>query len=270
MMIETMLASALIICGVMCVFFILALFKKDNSVVDYGWGLGFIAVALVSLRWELPGWRSVLVTLLIIIWGLRLSNYIFRRKLGQGEDFRYRTWREEWGKWFVPRSFFQIFMLQGTLLWVIALPIVCINQSPSGRFGFLEALGLLLWMAGFGFEAVADRQLSQFKKENRGHVITTGLWRYSRHPNYFGEALLWWGIWLLALPLTNGWWLVISPLLITSLLLWVSGVPLLEKKYADDPEYQAYAWLTSKFIPWFPRNTKTIKSLPANRANGRE
>ncbi len=240
------------------IFFLVAQVIKNNSIVDMGWGAGFIVVTLVALFSQgTYTERSLLVAALVFIWGGRLSYHIVRRNWGKPEDFRYAKWRKEWGRWLVPRAFFQVFMLQGALMLVIAYPIILINANSTPGLRFLDFLGLLVWLTGFYFEAVGDKQLAQFKQDpaNKGHIIKTGLWKYSRHPNYFGEATMWWGIFILALSVPQGWTGIISPLTITGMLLFVSGVPMLEKKYQDNKEFQAYARVTSKFFPWFPKKT---------------
>lgn len=236
--------------------FLLALKKKDNSIVDIAWGLGFVGVAILTFFLK-EGWttRQILVSGLVFIWGTRLAIHIAIRNKGKGEDFRYAKWRKEWGRWFLLRSYFQVFMLQGVFLLVISLPIVFVNFSDGPGLSLTDFLGVGVWGVGFIFEAVGDYQLKRFKKrpENKGKIITTGLWKYTRHPNYFGEVAIWWGIFLLALPVKNGWFAILCPLLITFLLLRVSGVTMLEKKYAGNAEFEAYAKKTNAFFPWFPK-----------------
>jgi len=236
--------------------FFAALFKKDNSIVDIAWGGGFILVAV--LTFFLNGdrsLRSLIVTCLVVIWGSRLALYIFIRHRGKGEDFRYAKWRKEWGQWFILRSFFQIFMLQGLLLLIISYSVILVNHSPKESLTVLDYVGVLVWLIGFFFEAVGDYQLSKFKKspENKGRIMKYGLWRCTRHPNYFGESVMWWGIFLIALSVRYGWTAVISPLVITFLLLRVSGVIMLEKKYKENDEYAEYVRETNAFLPWLPK-----------------
>jgi steroid 5-alpha reductase family enzyme len=244
----------------MSAIFVLAWIKKDNSIVDIAWGLGFILVATLNFFLE-PGFeaRHFLVTAMILLWGSRLAIHIAIRNKGKGEDFRYAKWRKDWGKWFSIRSFFQIYMLQGSLLLIIAYPAMLINHSEEPGIAFLDILGLCIWTIGFIFEAAGDYQLSKFKSrpENKGKIITHGLWRYTRHPNYFGEVAMWWGIFLIALSVENGWTAIVSPLAITFLLLKVSGITMLEKKYIGNEEFEEYAKRTSAFFPWFPKKVKT-------------
>lgn len=257
-MIDPIFYSAFSIFFYMFLVFIIAWVKKDNSIVDIAWGIGFIVVALLNFFLE-PGFviRHILVTALIFIWGTRLSVHIAFRKKGKGEDFRYAQWRKDWGKWFLIRSFFQIYMLQGLFLLIISYPVILITHSQKTGVGFLDILGLLVWSTGFFFESVGDYQLSRFKKnpENKGKIMTQGLWRWTRHPNYFGETAQWWGIFMIALSVKSGWTAVISPLLITFLLLKVSGIPMLEKKYRGREDFEEYAKKTNAFFPWFPKKS---------------
>jgi steroid 5-alpha reductase family enzyme len=240
----------------MTAIFALAVHLRDNSIVDVAYGPAFVLACWCAFLGDGSGHlREWLALVLVTLWGGRLATHIFQRKGGEEEDFRYRRWREEWGRSFVWRSYLQIFMLQGAVVFTVALPILLIINNPGPSLGFLDGVGLLLWMFGFCFEAVADWQLLQFRKNraNRGHVIQSGLWRYSRHPNYFGEASLWWGLFLIALNVPYGAIAVISPLLIDFLLLKVSGIPMLEIKYRGHAEFEAYKQRTNAFFPWFPR-----------------
>jgi len=249
-----------ILLAYMTVWFFVALVKKDNSVADIAWGLGFVLVAAVTFLRRGSLFLPVLVTALVVIWGLRLAGHIFVRNRKRGEDPRYAEWRRKWGRSFVWRSYLQVFLLQGLFLLVISSPVVLVNthrwESPPGSaaYGFWLA-GFLVWCVGFFFEAVGDSQLARFKRDpaNRGKIMDRGLWRYTRHPNYFGEALMWWGIFVIALEVPTGWMTVLSPGLITFLLVRVSGVPLLERRYAGNAEFQAYARRTSAFVPWLPK-----------------
>lgn len=241
--------SALLIWLYMTLLFIIAQVRKDNSIADIGWGVGFILVAW-WLQWRYPHPLSWLSTLAVTIWGGRLAVYLFFRNRRKGEeDWRYARWREKWGKWAIPRAYLQVFLLQGAFMWIIAIPLM---QRPGGEnFHWVQGIGLFLWLAGFLWEAIADWQLYQFKSDpgNKGKIFTGGLWRLSRHPNYFGEIVLWWGVFLLTLPY-GAWYIgLLSPLTITWLLMRVSGVPLLEEKYEEDPEYQAYVERTNALIP---------------------
>lgn len=250
-----LISAAAVFLYMTCVF-VLALWIKNNSIVDVAWGMGFFLIATLTLLKD-PGLtpRQLLLMVPVSLWSFRLSFYIFRRNRGKGEDFRYARWRENWGRWFIPRSYFQIFLLQGLLMLIISLPIILVNQAPEKNLRLLDLLGLFLWSFGFLFETVGDLQMQRFKRDpqNKGKIFQQGLWRYTRHPNYFGEATMWWGIALIASNVSGGWLAFLSPILLTLLLLRVSGVPMLEKKYADDPEFQEYTRRTSCFIPWVPK-----------------
>ncbi|HSA95128.1 MAG TPA: DUF1295 domain-containing protein [Acidobacteriota bacterium] len=254
---------AILVAAYMTAWFVVALIKKDNSVADIAWGLGFVLVTLTTFPWWAPHFEAIIAAPLVAIWGLRLSLYVFLRNRRRGEDPRYAAWRQKWGRSFLWRSYLQVFLLQGLLLLIIASPIIIINFHPldsvisaDGRGG-AWFWGVLVWMAGMFFEAVGDAQLARFKRDpaKKGKIMDRGLWRYTRHPNYFGESLMWWGIFLIALDVRYGWTTVVSPLLITYLLVKVSGIPLLEKRYAGNAEFQAYARRTSAFVPRLPRRT---------------
>jgi steroid 5-alpha reductase family enzyme len=191
---------------------------------------------------------------LVLIWAARLSFHIFRRNRKRGEDFRYAAWRARWGRTFVLRSYLQIFMLQGFFLVLIAFPLILLGGRPDTALSLLDAAGLGVWLVGFLFETIGDAQLARFKRDplHRGRIMTGGLWAYTRHPNYFGEALMWWGIFLVSLAVPGGWPGLVGPLTITLLLRFVSGVPLLEKKYAGRADFAAYARQVNAFLPWFP------------------
>jgi steroid 5-alpha reductase family enzyme len=236
--------------------FLFAWAKGRNDFADVAWGLGFVGVAGVSLvAGNSYSFRGVQVSGLVLLWGLRLALHIHARNSGRGEDPRYRQWRETWGRWFLLRSFLQIYLLQGTLLVVVATPIIFANASADTPLGAVDFLGLAVWLTGFLFEAVGDWQLLTFMRNpvNKGKIMTSGLWRFSRHPNYFGEVTLWWGVWLIVCSLPNGWMTLIGPLTITVLILKVSGIPMLERRYAGRADFEAYKRRTSVFLPLPPR-----------------
>ena len=256
-----LLNLALALLAYFLIFFVLAQIVRDNSIADIGWGPGFVLLALLSYPWA-DGWmiRPGIATLLVALWGLRLAGHILHRNRGSGEDFRYAAWRAEWGRWFLVRSLLQVFLLQAVLLYLVALGILWINLRSGPALGILDGLGIGIWLIGFFFQAIGDAQLSRFKAdpENAGLVMDRGLWRYTRHPNYFGEALMWWGIWLMAVGLPGGWIALISPVTITFLLLRVSGVPMLERALIERrPGYAAYAARTSAFFPRPPRSRES-------------
>ncbi len=255
-LIHTVSVAALIMFLYMTILFLLALKLRDNSIADVAWGPGFILVALSTLVLEGSfSLRQIIVCLLVSIWGLRLSIRIYLRNRGKGEDIRYRKWREEWGKSFVIRSYLQVFLLQGGILLLNISPVLFINTYGAGDLGFLDLLGLLIWVMGFVFESVSDWQLDRFIEDrgNRGKIMDKGLWHYSRHPNYFGEVSMWWGIYILALSVPWGWASIIGPLTISSMILFVSGIPMTEKLMEDNPAFAGYKKRTSIFIPWFPK-----------------
>ncbi|NTW24792.1 MAG: DUF1295 domain-containing protein, partial [Lentimicrobium sp.] len=232
-MFEYYTTAAVFVLIYMTLIFLFALILKDNSIVDIFWSLGFIFLAILSFAHEVSiDFKKLLVNMLVIIWGLRMAIHIYIRNRGKGEDFRYANWRNTW-KHFILRSFFQIFMLQGFFMLIISWPVLHINYGKTVGFGMIDIVGLLIFITGFIFEVLGDYQLLAFKKyaDNKGKIITNGLWKYTRHPNYFGEALLWWGIWLMAVPVVDGIYTVVGPIVITLLLRYVSGVPMLEKKW---------------------------------------
>ncbi|HEY9118063.1 MAG TPA: DUF1295 domain-containing protein [Roseivirga sp.] len=219
--------------------FILSIVLKRNDVADIAWGLGFILIAISSSNFQ---GAKLLLLGLVIIWALRLSIYIGVRNARKSEDFRYQAWREEWGQKFYLRSFLQVFLLQAVLALIVGLPLVIAGTSKELSWHWLHFLAVIIWFMGFYWQALGDYQLARFKANpgNKGKIIKTGLWRYSRHPNYFGEIVMWWSIGLMVLPLPMGWLGLIGPLTITYLLFFVSGVPLLEAKYKNNPEFSAY------------------------------
>jgi steroid 5-alpha reductase family enzyme len=237
----------------MTTWFIYAKEHKDLSVVDIAWGMGFVSVSLGLLIIH-RSMTQVILAGLVGVWGTRLALHIARRKAGKPEDWRYTEMRKAWGKYVNIRSYLQVFVLQGVLMSIIALPIV-IAAADTIAVSKYTLIGSLIWLGGFIFESTADKQLADFvaKRKKPEAIMTSGLWRYSRHPNYFGEAAQWWGIWVIIIASPYEWLGIISPILITLLLLYVSGVPMLEKKYKHNQLYQAYAKKTSKFIPLPPK-----------------
>jgi len=239
----------------MTFWFIVSLLKKRNDVADIAWGLGF-----VLLSWSgslLAGFnlRSLIINSLVTVWGLRLAWHIYRRNFNKVEDYRYQAWRKEWKNFYL-RSFLQIYMLQGLFLYLIVSPVLFINKSSFNSFQLLDIIGLIVWAIGFYFESVGDMQLKQFitNSANKGKLMDQGLWRYSRHPNYFGEVTQWWGIFIIASSIPSSLITIIGPITITILILFVSGVPLLEKKYQGRRDFEEYKKRTSVFIPLPPRS----------------
>ena len=235
------------------IWFLICLYKKKYSLVDIAWGSGFVVVAWVSyLIAQASSMQSTLILILVTLWGGRLFWHLARRNWHKPEDYRYVNMRKRWGTSFVYlKAFLNVFVLQGILLFIIALPIMHVFAHIDSEMRWWQYIGCVVWIIGFFFEVVGDYQLEQFKKDpaNKGKLLTTGLWRLTRHPNYFGEATCWIGIFLISVTGISNSWLVVSPLIITLLLLFVSGVPLLEKKYRKRQDFIAYADKTSKFFP---------------------
>jgi steroid 5-alpha reductase family enzyme len=249
--------SFAVIVAYMTVLWIVSLVLRDASIADIFWGLGYVLLAVYHFSMGhgfLP--RRLLGLVLVAIWGLRLSIHILQRNWGRGEDRRYRKWRTEAGPKFWWYSYLQVFLLQGALMGLISAPIAAVQFGAlPQRLTVLDVLGAAVWGVGLFFEAVGDYQLDRFKRDpaNKGKVLDTGLWALTRHPNYFGDATVWWGFYILALG-ARGYWTVYGPVLMTILLLRVSGVALLEKNLQETkPQYRDYVERTSAFFPWFPR-----------------
>lgn len=249
---NSFLISGIFIFVYFCVFFLIGQKIKNNSIVDTAWGLGFVLTAwLNAIVFGLNTLDKVVILILVSIWGLRLSYYIFKRNYKKPEDFRYQAMRNKWKGSKALNAFVKVYLLQAVIMFIVAMPILIIFNSGFGGISALSIIAIMIWITGFIFESVADMQLKKFVKNpnNKGKILKSGVWAYSRHPNYFGEAVMWWAIGLLAISHPLGFVAVISPVVITYLLVFVSGVPLLEKKYANNLEYQEYAKHTSIFIP---------------------
>ncbi|MFO7611791.1 MAG: DUF1295 domain-containing protein [Clostridia bacterium] len=253
------LQTAILLFVYFVLLFVIGQVLGNNSIVDVGWGLGFTLVAIYTFfAGGSNEFASIAVTVLVLLWGFRLAYHIIKRNWKKPEDFRYVAMREKWGpkaQWL--HAFFKVYMVQMIFMYIIALPIIALNSSGIKFAGILVPIGIIIWAAGYFFEVVGDRQLRAFKGNpaNKGRIMDEGLWKYSRHPNYFGEATMWWGIFIMSVSTGYFYLTIISPVLITFLLVFVSGVPLLEKKYKDNPEFIEYSRRTSKFIPWFPKKT---------------
>lgn len=260
-----LLEAACLVLILQTIAFGLSIWTGKNSVADVFWG-GTIAIVaawtIFPLFWLvlntkpqlIPLIPSLVAGLLTIIWGLRLSAHIGLRFLKtKDEDSRYAQMSQHWSRYYL-RSYLQVFLLQGLLMMAMLSPVLSAAlKAPTNNFYFLGA-GAFVWFIGMAFEIVADAQLAKFVKTKQpGQIMQTGLWRYSRHPNYFGEVVLWWGIWLVTLP--SDWWYLslIAPVTITFLILKISGVPMAEARYADNEAFQTYAKRTSPFIPWKPK-----------------
>jgi steroid 5-alpha reductase family enzyme len=231
-------------------FYVLAVMKKNLSVIDTAWGLGFVIMAFIGS--SLAAYSSPqenLVFSMVVIWGLRLALFLHHRNSGKPEDFRYAKWRQDWAERTNSIAYFKVYLLQWLLMLIVGLPIFGVHEAIS-HIGFIQLLGVGLWVLGLSWESVADAQKSRFKSiaGNENRLCQIGLWRLSRHPNYFGEALLWWGIGLTSFQ-TDHFWVLLGPAFINFLLLKVSGVPLIEARHAQNPEYEAYKKVTPTMIP---------------------
>ncbi|MDX1502976.1 MAG: DUF1295 domain-containing protein [Thermoanaerobaculia bacterium] len=235
---------------------LVSLARRDASIADPAWGPGFVVVAwLYHLSVGGGGLRGALLALLVTAWGLRLALHLLARSHGKGEDRRYTAMREAQSPGFAWKSLFTVFWLQAALIWVVSAPLLA-AQRAAPELGWLDLAGGALWLVGVLFETVGDAQLARFRSDpgNRGRVLDTGLWRYTRHPNYFGDACVWWGIFLIAVSVPGAGWTFFGPLLMTFLLLEVSGVSLLESDLSKTkPAYRDYQRRTSAFFPWPPK-----------------
>ena len=247
--------AALLVVAV--VFWLVSLWRDDVSIVDSLWSLMFLLVALVYAAVSTEsGPREMLVLGMVAVWALRLSAYISWRNHGHGEDFRYQQIRARNEPGFAVKSLYLVFGLQAVLAWIISLPLLAAVNS-TGPLTALDYAGIALWVIGMVFEAGGDAQLARFKADpgNRGKVMDRGLWRYTRHPNYFGDYCVWWGFFFIAVA-GGGWWSIAGPLLMSYLLLRISGVALLEKDIAERrPAYREYVQRTNAFFPGPPKGS---------------
>ncbi len=241
----------------MTILWLISIKIKNVSIVDLFWGFGFVVASVVYfLTTEGTEIRKILIMTMVSIWGLRLSIYLAWRNLGKGEDFRYQKFRKDFGEnrywWY---SFFSVFLLQGVLMWLISAPLLGAQFYAGSEPGILDFIGVAIWVTGFVFEAGGDFQLARFKANpsNKGKVLDTGFWRYTRHPNYFGDAAVWFGYGLICLS-AGSYIPILGSVLMTALIIKVSGVALLEKTLKDTkPAYKEYVRKTNAFIPWFPK-----------------
>ena len=242
--------------SIMLVFWAVSLAIRDASIADIAWGLVFVGIAWASWIAGVGGTAGLIAALAVTVWGLRLAIYIGIRNAGHGEDRRYQAMRAKRPNSFWLWSLFGVFVLQGVLALIVSLPVQSLGSVGDSSPGWLTFVGVAVFLAGLAFEAVGDAQLAAFKRDpaNKGQVMDRGLWRYTRHPNYFGDALLWWGIWLIAVGSGAAWWSLVGPALMTFLLVRVSGVALLESDLAERrPGYAEYIRKTSPFIPLPPK-----------------
>jgi steroid 5-alpha reductase family enzyme len=244
----------------MAILWLVSLPLRNSSIVDVAWGPAFLLQAAVYASLTPDGWepRKALVLVLVAAWSTRLALHVATRNAGRGEDYRYAAWRAAAGGRWWWRSLFSVFVLQGLLAWFIGMPLLAAQAGGSVGWMPLDAAGVVLWAIGFAFEAGGDWQLRRFLADpgNRGRSLTTGLWRYTRHPNYFGDATQWWGLFAIAVA-AGGWWCILSPVAMTFLIVRISGVGMLEQTIAQRrPDYARYMRTTSTFIPWFPRTDR--------------
>lgn len=250
--------ASVVILTAMILLWLLSLVLRDASIVDVFWGLGFVLVAWIyrGLGPE-ANLRHLLPLLLVTLWGLRLVVHIGWRNRGKGEDYRYQAMRQQHGDRFGWISLWTVFILQGVLILLLSTPHLMLQSATlEPTWHPTLVIGSLVFAIGFFFEVVGDRQLARFKADpsQRGKVLRHGLWAYTRHPNYFGDAMVWWGFYIFAWGAPGGIWTFPAPLIMTVLLLRVSGVALLEKTIAERrPGYRDYVESTSAFIPWFPK-----------------
>ncbi len=259
-MISIFLTAGAVIFALMLVLWLVSLLLRNSSIVDIFWGFGFVLSAWVYYFLTPDGFiiRKLLIAGLATIWGLRLTIHVLTRNWGKPEDFRYQKWRNESGKVWWIKSLFQVFILQGFLMWIISTPLLAAQYSNlPASLTIFDYLAVIIWIIGFYFETVGDLQLTKFRSNpaNKGKILNTGVWHYTRHPNYFGDSAQWWGYYLFALA-AGGWWTIFSPIIMTLFLIKVSGVALLEKTMKDTkPGYREYMENTSAFIPWIPKKS---------------
>ena len=254
-----LLNSLLLIVAALTCLWVVSLVRRDASIIDPFWGMGFILVTWFAFAFSPAASvveRSWLLAALTTIWGLRLSLHLLWRNWGHAEDRRYRAMREHHGPRFWWVSLLTVFLLQAVILWVVSMPIQSVMVTAAAKpIGWLDFAGVALWTVGLFFEAVGDFQMARFQAipQNAGRVMDRGLWRLTRHPNYFGDFCVWWGLYLIGTA-GGAAWTIFSPLLMSFLLLKVSGVTLLEKTISGRrPDYAAYQARTSSFFPWLPR-----------------
>lgn len=252
-----LLVAAVAIAALMIVTWAVSVVRRDASIVDIVWGLGFVVVAWgVLATTDGNRTRRILLVAMATIWGLRLATHLFVRNRGKGEDYRYQAMRRRYGERFAVVSLYLVFGLQGVLMWIVSLPLQLGQTRAAPDVGVIAGIGIAVWAVGMFFEAVGDWQLARFKRDpaNAGKVMDRGLWRYTRHPNYFGDACVWWGIALVAAETGIGAIGLVGAFVMTVLLRRVSGVTLLERSLVKRrPGYEDYVERTSPFLPRRPR-----------------
>ncbi|MBY8991743.1 MAG: DUF1295 domain-containing protein [Candidatus Lokiarchaeota archaeon] len=268
-MLTTIGYSALFLLVYLFIAFVIGTIKKNNGLMDVFYGPGYFIVALSSLviytiLINEVNIRQIIVTILVFIWAMRLATYVFIRNRGKPEDYRYQAMRRRWKTNIVLKSFIRVYMFQGLVIFIVAFPVWFVNTSDNPSLKILDFSGITLWLGGiiwfigFLFETLGDYQLYKFKRnpENKGKVMDRGLWKYTQHPNYFGEVIQWWGIFVIALAVPFGFISVIGPFFITYMIIKVSGIRLLNFRYRADDKYAEYKKRTSAFFPWFPKKEK--------------
>ena len=254
-MTDVLLLNAGTIVGLMLIVWLISLPLHDVSIIDLVWGAGFVVVVWMTFFARPAESRSLLLPVLTTIWGVRLSAYLAWRNHGKPEDYRYRSMRERNGSRFPFVSLLTVFALQGAIMWLVSLPLQTAG-TPVPERAWFRWTGVAVWATGAFFESVGDWQLACFKSDrsNQGHVMDRGLWRYTRHPNYFGDFCVWWGLYFVALGCGAPWWCVIGPTVMSVFLTKVSGVTLLEKTLIETrPEYADYVRRTNAFFPGQPK-----------------
>ncbi len=240
----------------MTLWWVVSLIKKRNDIADVAWGIGFIVISLVLfLQTNSTNIKGYIILIMVTLWGVRLATHIGTRHRGKPEDGRYQTMRKEW-KYPILQSYTNVFLSQGFFMLLVAAPILLFFSAAPGTLNWYNFIGLMIWIVGFVFESIGDYQLAQFIKnpKNKGKIMRYGLWRYSRHPNYFGEISLWWGFYIFTL-FTPFWYLgLVGPLTITFLIIGVSGIPMLEERYKGNRDYENYQKTTSAFFPLPPKH----------------
>ena len=258
-MLSLFLQTSLIILSLVTLLWVWSVVIINVSIIDIFWGLGYVIVnSLYFFSSEVYNQRKIVLLILVAIWGLRLTVYLGWRNYGKQEDYRYQEFRKKYGPerywWF---SYFQVFLLQGTLIMIISLPFLGIHGDNNlNTLNLLDYIAIVFWLIGFLFETIGDYQLAKFKSNpnNKGNVLNSGLWRYTRHPNYFGDATVWFAYALFSIA-AGSYWFIIGPIIMVFLIIKVSGVALLEDTLKDTkPKYKEYIQKTNSFFPWFPKD----------------
>lgn len=262
--------SVLILFLYLVIAFIVGTVKKNNGLMDVFYGPGYFVIAVSSLILYFIAnneinIRQIIVTLLVFIWALRLATYVYIRNRGKPEDYRYQAMRRRWKTNIVLKSFIRVYIFQGIVIFIVSFPVWFINiinnysvESFLDFFGITLWLGGIIWLIGFLFETIGDYTLYKFlqKPENKGEIMDRSVWKFSQHPNYFGEVTQWWGIYIIALATPFGFITILGPIFITYMIIKVSGIKLLDKRFETDDKYAEYKQRTSVFFPWFPKKKK--------------